>query len=136
MPHPPARFLTPLVLLSAASVVATGLALSVLDVSQAWKALLAVGFIGGAGALIHRSHNQPAKDDLVRRSLKRTRAVLIVAAIMLASQLAFAAARAADWFGEDAERWTLQWLFVALTAAAIELFSARSEKKADKPDED
>ncbi len=123
-------------MLSAGSVVVTGLALSVLDFSQAWKALLAIGFIGGAGALILRSHQRRTGDDLAQRSLKRTRAVFIVASIMLASQLAFAAARALDWFSEDAERWTLQWLFVALAAAAVELLSARSEKNSGKSDPD
>ncbi len=135
-PRTPTRFLTPIVILSISSVAATGLWLAVLDFSQAWKSVLASGFVFGAGAFLARRHGQYKSGERSGASLKRTRAVFIVASIMLASQLGFAAARAGAWFGDDAERWTLQWLFVALAAAAIELLSAASDKKPDRPDPD
>ncbi len=128
-PSKDARFLTPLVITSASLVVVAGITLALVAFSEAWKAGLAMGFVGGAGAIIWRSNQARPGDDLTKRSLKRTRAVYIVASVLLASELIFATARATGWFGEEAERWTIQWLIVALAAAAIEMLGLTGEKK-------
>lgn len=128
-----AKFLTPFVMVSAGLVLVTGLALAIVSFSQAWKALLAIGFVVGAGAIIVLNNKDRPNDDLNTRTLKRTRAVYIVASVLLASELIFATARASGWFGEDPERWTIQWLLVALTAATIEMLGLTGDKK-DKSD--
>ena len=120
--------LTPVVLTSAVSVIASGTALAFIAPAQAWKALVAGLFIALAGAITGWSHARHKKAGAGQRSLKRIRAIFIVACLMVSSQLAYALARAAEWFDGDSGRWTIQWLFVALTAAAIEVLSSSSEK--------
>ena len=128
---PRTRFVTPLVGVSYAVVILTGLALVVVAFDQAWRALAAMAFVSGAGAVILTvQRRNPGRSVFCRRG-RVTRGAFIIANVMLASSLALELARALGWFGAEDEpgRWTIEWLLVALAAAAVEVLSSRNDRK-------
>ena len=122
------RLLTPIVTISVLLVLGLSFALMVVDSAQYWKSIAASAFILLAAFVSLRSTRSVT---LASSAARRIRIAFIVASIMIASQLAFAVARANGWFGDDGDPrlWSLQWFLVALVAVTIEVLSVDTKRE-------
>ena len=82
------------------------------------------------------SRRSQGATGVVCRNIRKLRGVLIVASLLLTSQLAHRLALSLGWFEPGDHAWTLEWIFVALTAAALEFISSATERKKNSEPED
>lgn len=127
---------TPIVTLSLIALGGVGGALMLVSPSDFWRSFTALVFMAATVSGLSISRRSQGVTGVVCRNIRKLRGVLIVASLLLASQLVHRLALALGWFEPGERAWTLEWIFVALTAAALEFISSTTEHNQDKVDPD